>query len=66
MDKHNEESGCYNKIHYSDIPCAKCGEKKIPLGQESACEMNGKYYFPNVFMILTQMKYEKKWIDYRQ
>lgn len=49
MDKHNEESGCYNKIHYSDIPCAKCGEKKIPLGQESACEMNGKYYCPECF-----------------
>ena len=47
MDRHNEESGCYEKARYTDIPCEKCGQKKIPLGQKSDCERNGKYYCPD-------------------
>lgn len=47
MDRYNEESGCYGKLRYANIPCEKCGEKKIPLGKESICERNGKYYCPD-------------------
>lgn len=49
MDKHNDESGCYDEIKYSEIVCSVCGEKKIPLGQEEMCEHNGKYYCPGCF-----------------
>ena len=46
MDRHIEELNKYEKTRYSKILCSVCGEKKIPIGQETLCEINGKYFCP--------------------